>query len=117
MLLKVFFSFHKIGDGSKIATLKDGLYERSRYSMIYYIDYFVMRILVSLMVPIPLHTAGLFSVILVVQLFSMHAKIFRIYRTKKLAFMSYMAELLVLVSILYSIFSFSKNDKDYKYLH
>lgn len=92
MLIHVFIKFHKINEKSKMATLKSGLNERSRYSMVFYLDYFVFRFLISIMVPITLNTAALFSIALVVQLFTMHLKLCWVYRTKKLAFIAYLAE-------------------------
>lgn len=117
ILIYVCVNYYKIDDGSKISTIKSGLNEKSRFSMIYYFDYFGMRILLGVLAPLKINTVILFSIITVWQFIFMHIKIFWVYWSKKLSFTAYLAEWIVLITLFYSFFSYTKNDSSYTYIH
>ena len=56
-----------MSEKSRMITLKDGLYKRNRCSVIFYIDYFIFRIVLSILVGLTpfVSTTILFAVAIV----------------------------------------------------
>ena len=95
---------------SKIITLKEGLNPHTRFSFVFYIDYFVFRFILMILIGLTLilNTYVLFSLALIWQLIFMFIKLYRVYETKFMSFMAFLAECLILITILYAFVAFAK---------
>jgi len=84
-------------------TLKDGLYQRNRCSFIFYFDYFLYRIIISILVGLTtvLGSNTLFAIALSWQVFFMILKIRKVFENCKTTFLVMLAELLVTVTLVY----------------
>jgi len=103
LMVVLFWKFIRLDEHSKMITLKDGLYQRNRCSFIFYFDYFLYRIIISILVGLTtvLGSNTLFAIALSWQVFFMILKIRKVFENCKTTFLVMLAELLVTVTLVY----------------